>query len=102
VRLRRIGGTDQVRIIGLDSNTVYTITAAGALPTLTDGEQTFDLVLVPSRCDVHALGESYRTSLIGLVYALGNAAPRSYVLAPAPAIRRQIEAFAVQTCRAGR
>jgi hypothetical protein len=77
------------------------ITAAGPLPTLTEGEQTFDLLLDPSRCDVHALGESYRTSLIGLDYALGDAAPRSYLLAPAPAIRRQIETFAVQTCRAG-
>ena len=101
VRLSRIGGTDTVRITGLGSNTVYSITAVGDLPTLVDRPETLDLLLVPARCDVHALGESYRTSLIGLVVALGDAEPRPYVLTPEPALRRDIEAFAVDTCLAG-
>ena len=102
VRLRRVGGTDRVRITRLDSNTVYDITAVDRLPALTgQGAVTVVLRLVPARCDVHALGESYRTSLIGLVVALGDRAPSSFVLTPDPDVRRRIEAFAVDTCRAG-
>jgi hypothetical protein len=47
---------------------------------------------------VHALGESYRTSLIGLVVALGDREPHAFVLTPDPAVRQRIEAFAVETC----
>ena len=102
VRLTRRAGDDAVRIAGVGPNTVYAINPAGALPTLT-GDGSVDLVLdlVPSRCDVHALGESYRTSLVDLRVALGDAEPRPYVLAPAEPVRRRIESFAVDTCRAG-
>jgi hypothetical protein len=55
----------------------------------------------PARCDVHALGESYRTSLIGLVVALGDRDPQSFVLTPDPDVRARIETFAVETCRGG-
>jgi hypothetical protein len=101
VRLRRAGGTDKVRVTGLGSNTVYSVTAIGELPVLVVDDVTLELLLVPARCDVHALGESYRTSLIGLVIALGRAEPRPFVLTPPPAVRRQLETFAVDTCRAG-
>ena len=102
VRLRRVGGTDRVRITRLDSNTVYDITTVGRLPALTgQGAVTGVLRLVPARCDVHALGESYRTSLIGLAVALGDREPHSFVLTAEPAVRQRIEAFAVEACRAG-
>ncbi len=102
VRLRRVAGTDRVRLTRVDSNTVYDITPVGRLPTLDgQGAVTAVLRLHPARCDVHALGESYRTSLIGLVVELGDREPHSFVLTPDPPVRRRIEAFAVDTCRAG-
>ena len=102
VRLRRVAGTERVRLTRVDSNTVYDITPVGRLPTLDgQGAVTAVLRLHPARCDVHALGESYRTSLIGLVVELGDREPHSFVLTPDPPVRRRIEAFAVDTCRAG-
>lgn len=102
VRVRRVQGDDPVRLTRVDPNTVYDVTAVGRLPTLEGGgEVTAVLRLVPARCDVHALGESYRTGLIGLVVQLGDREPHSFVLTPAPATRQRIEAFAVETCRAG-
>jgi hypothetical protein len=102
VRLRRVAGTDRVRLTRVDSNTVYDITPVGRLPTLDgQGAVTAVLRLHPARCDVHALGESYRTSLIGLVVELGDREPHSFVLTPDPPVRRRIEAFAVDTCRGG-
>jgi len=102
VRVRRVAGADPVRIDRVDPNTVYDVTAVGRLPTL-DGQDdvTAVLRLDPARCDVHALGESYRTSLIGLVVALGDREPHAFVLTPEPAVRERIEAFAVETCRGG-
>ncbi len=99
VRLSRLAGTDAVRVTGIGSNTVYAISAAGPLPTLDTGAVTLPLTMIPARCDTHALGESYRTSLIGLVVALGDDEPRPFVLTPPDAIRRQLETFAVETCR---
>ena len=102
VRVRRVAGTDPVRITRVDPNTVYDMTAVGRLPTLEEQDAvTAGLRLDPARCDVHALGESYRTSLIGLVVALGEREPHAYVLTPEPAVRQRIEAFAVETCRGG-
>ena len=102
VRLTRRAGTDAVRVAGVGPNTVYAVTPAGELPTLTgDGSVDLLLDLVPARCDVHALGESYRTSLIDLRVAVGDANPRVFVFAPAEPVRRRIERFAVDTCRAG-
>ncbi len=99
VRVRRVTGADPVRIDRVDPNTVYDVTAVGMLPTLDgDGAVTAVLRLLPARCDVHALGESYRTSLIGLVVALGDREPRAFVLTPDPAVRQRIEAFTVETC----
>ncbi|NEK57634.1 hypothetical protein GCU56_07090 [Geodermatophilus sabuli] len=101
VRLRRTGGDDDVRVVGIGSNTVYAITALGPLPTLGSAAAVdLDLRLVPARCDVHALGESYRTGLIGLVLAVGAGDPRPFVLTPDDAVRQRLEAFAVETCRA--
>ncbi|SOE00835.1 hypothetical protein [Blastococcus haudaquaticus] len=101
VRLSRIGGTTPVRVTGLGSNTVYSVTARGPLPTLDRQEAVdLDLRLLPARCDVHALGESYRTGLIGLVLAVGDDGPRPFVLTPEPADRARLETFAVETCRA--
>jgi hypothetical protein len=101
VRITRLSGRDAVRIAEVGGNTVYTVTPVGNLPTLAGGGSV-DLVLdlFPSRCDVHALGESYRTSLIDLRVAMGNAAPRTFVFAPDDRVRRRIERFAVDTCRA--
>jgi hypothetical protein len=102
VRLRRVGGSARVRVTRVDSNTVYDITVLGRLPTLERQDAvTAVLRLDPARCDVHALGESYRTSLIGLVVELGDREPHSFVLTPDPAVRQRIEAFAVDTCRGG-
>jgi hypothetical protein len=102
VRLTRLRGRDAVRIEGTGPNIVYVITPAGDLPTLgPEGSVDLLLDLVPSRCDVHALGESYRTSLIDLRVAVGDAEPRTFVFAPAEPVRRRIERFAVDTCRAG-
>lgn len=102
VRLRRVGGDEPVRITRVDPNTVYDITPVGRLPELDgDGSAIAVLRLVPARCDVHALGESYRTGLIGLVVELGDGEPHSFVLTPDPAVRQRIEAFAVETCREG-
>jgi hypothetical protein len=100
VTLTRRSGADPVRVTDTGSNTVYDISAAGPLPTLTGaGPATLELDMVPARCDVHALGESYRTGLIGLVVALGDRAPRPFVLVPADDVRRRLESFAVRTCR---
>ena len=99
VALRRLDGTDPVAVTGTGSNTVYDITAAGPLPTLRQGSAELQLLMVPARCDVHALGESYRTGLIGLVVALGDTAPRPWVLTPDPDVRHTLETFAVTTCR---
>ncbi|WP_116449681.1 hypothetical protein [Blastococcus litoris] len=102
VRLRRLAGDDPVRLTRVDPNTVYDISPVGPLPQLDgDGAVSGDLRLVPARCDVHALGESYRTGLIGLVVEVGDEEPRSFVLTPDPAVRQRIEAFAVETCREG-
>ncbi len=102
VRLTRLSGADALRITGVGPNTVYSVTPAGELPTLgDDGSVDLLLDLVPSRCDVHALGESYRTSLIDLRVAVGDANPRVFVFAPAEPVRRRIERFAVDTCGAG-
>lgn len=102
VRLRRVGGSDSVRLTRVDSNTVYDITVVGRLPALERQDAvTAVLRLDPARCDVHALGESYRTSLIGLVVALGDREPHSFVLTPDSAVRQRIETFAVDTCRGG-
>lgn len=100
IELRRLTGTDPVRVTGTGSNTVYDITAVGPLPTLVDGSAVLEVDMVPARCDVHALGESYRTGLIGLVVALGEFAPRPLVLTPADDVRSSLETFAVTTCRA--
>jgi hypothetical protein len=99
IELRRLSGTDPVHVTGTGSNTVYDITAVGPLPTLTDGSAVLEVDMVPARCDVHALGESYRTGLIGLVVALGDGAPRPLVLTPAEDVRSGLESFAVTTCR---
>ena len=99
VQLRRVGGSDPVRVTDLGSNTVYAIGAVGPLPTLREEPVVLDLSLVPARCDTHALGESYRTSLIGLVVALGDDDPRPLVLTPDDDVRRRLETFAVDTCR---
>jgi hypothetical protein len=102
VRLTRVGGTDPVRVTGVGSNTVYSSTAAGPLPTLDGaGSATLEVDMVPARCDVHALGESYRTGLVDLVIGLGDAEPRPFVLTPPDDVRRRLETFAVETCRAG-
>ncbi|MGY1697672.1 hypothetical protein ACI780_22475 [Geodermatophilus sp. SYSU D00814] len=102
VRLTRLAGSDPLRVTGVGSNTVYAVDATGPLPTL-DDEPAVEVVLRmrPSRCDVHALGESYRTGLVGLVVALGDAEPRPVVVTPDPEVRRRLETFAVETCRAG-
>ncbi len=102
VRLTRVGGGDPVRVTGVGSNTVYAVAAAGPLPTL-DAGPAVDVVLRmrPARCDVHALGESHRTGLVGLVVALGDGEPRPVVVTPGEEVRRRLETFAVQTCRAG-
>ncbi|TKJ20199.1 hypothetical protein [Blastococcus sp. CCUG 61487] len=100
VRVRRVGGSDAVRLTRVDPNTIYDIDPVGALPTLEgDGAVTAVLRLQPARCDVHALGESYRTGLIGLAVALGDDEPHTFVLTPEPAVRQRLEAFAVETCR---
>ena len=102
VRVRRVAGDDPVRLTRVDPNTVYDVSAVGRPPTLDgDGAVTAVLRLLPARCDVHALGESYRTSLIGLVVALGDREPHAFVLTPEPAVRQRIEAFAVETCLGG-
>jgi hypothetical protein len=99
IELRRLAGTDPVHVTGTGSNTVYDITAVGPLPTLVEGSAVLEVDMVPARCDVHALGESYRTGLIGLVVALGDGAPRPLVLTPADDVRSSLESFAVTTCR---
>jgi hypothetical protein len=99
VRLSRAGGSEPVRVTGVGSNTIYVITAVGPLPTLRQEPVVLELSLLPARCDSHALGESYRTSLIGLVLALGDQQPRPFVITPADDVRRRLEAFAVDTCR---
>jgi hypothetical protein len=99
VRLSRLSGADPVRVTGIGSNTVYSIRAVGPLPTLRDEPVVLELSLVPARCDTHALGESYRTGLIGLVLALGDDQPRPLVLTPDDDVRRRLETFAVDTCR---
>jgi hypothetical protein len=102
VHLRRLSGDDAVRVTGTRPNTVYDLTPDGRLPTLRHGrEVSFDLTMVAARCDVHALGESYRTGIIGLVLALGDGDPHPYDLVPAPDVRAQLETFAVTTCRGG-
>jgi hypothetical protein len=101
VQVTRAGGRDPVRVVRTGSNTVYAVTAVGPLPTLRGaGTGTLTLDLVPARCDVHALGESYRTGLIDLTVALGEDEPRPFVLTPADDVRRRLETFAVETCRA--
>jgi hypothetical protein len=99
VRLTRLSGSAPVAVTGTADNTVYRITAVEPLPPLARGTTEFDLVLLPARCDSHALGESYRTGLIGLSVALGDAEPRPVVLTPEPADRLAIETFAVDACR---
>jgi hypothetical protein len=99
IELRRLTGTDPVHVTGTGSNTVYDITAVGPLPTLVEGSAVLEVDMVPARCDVHALGESYRTGLIGLDVALGDGAPRPLVLTPADDVRSSLESFAVTTCR---
>jgi len=102
VRVRRLDGDDPVRLVRVDPNTVYDVSPVGRLPTLEgSGVVTAVLRLLPARCDVHALGESYRTSLIGLVVALGDREPHAFVLTPEPAVRQRLEAFAVETCLGG-
>ena len=101
IGLTRRSGADPVQVTGTGSNTVYDITAVGRLPTLRQESVTLTVDMLPARCDVHALGESYRTGLIGLVLALGEDDPRPFVLTPSDDVRRQLEAFAVETCRAG-
>jgi hypothetical protein len=81
---------------------VYTITPVGPLPVLGDGGPELLVIdMLPSRCDPHGLGESYRTSLIDLVVAVGEAEPRPFVLTPDGDVRRRLENFAVDTCHAG-
>jgi hypothetical protein len=100
VRLTRLSGDDDVRVTDIGSNTVYAIRPAGPLPTLTAaGPVDLELFMTPARCDTHALGESYRTGLIGLVLALGDAEPQPFVLTPPNDVRRELETFAVETCR---
>jgi hypothetical protein len=99
VRLTRLSGSAPIAVTGTADNTVYRITPAAALPTVAHGTTDFDLVLLPARCDSHALGESYRTGLIGVFVAVGDADPRPVVLAPEAADRRTIETFAVDACR---
>ena len=101
VRLPRVGGSDPVRVTGVGSTTVYAVSATGPLPTLGAGPAV-ELVLRmrPSRCDVHALGESHRTGRVELVLTLGDAEPRPVVVTPGVEARRRLETFAVQTCRA--
>jgi hypothetical protein len=101
IRLTRLSGDDPVRIAGTGANTVYTITQVGPLPTLREGAETLVIDMLPSRCDTHGLGESYRTSLIDLVVALGDADPRPFVLTPDDDVRRRLETFAVDTCLGG-
>lgn len=102
IRLTRLSGDDPVAVTDTGGNTIYTITPVGPLPTLA-GEGTAVLVIDmrPSRCDPHGLGESYRTSLIDLVVALGDAEPRPFVLTPDDDVRRRLESFAVDTCLSG-
>ena len=100
IDMSRVAGADPVRVTGIGSNTVYDISAVGALPTLGEsGSVTLRVDMLPARCDSHGLGESYRTSLIGLLVALGDGEPRLFVLTPEPDVRRQLETFAVDTCR---
>jgi hypothetical protein len=101
VRLRRLSGSDPLRVTGTRPNTVYDLRADGRLPTLRRGEVAFDLTMVAARCDVHALGESYRTGNVGLVLALGDGDPRPYDLVPPADVRAQLETFAVTACRGG-
>ena len=102
VRLRRLSGSDAVRVTATRPNTVYDLRADGRLPTLRHGgEVSFALTMVAARCDVHALGESYRTGIIGLVLSLGDGDPRPYDLVPPPDIRTRLETFAVTSCRGG-
>ena len=90
-----------MRVVGTDSNTVYDVRADDALPTLSGTQPvSFSVDMVPARCDAHALGESYRTSLIGLRIALGGGDPQVFVLTPEPDVRHRLETFAVDTCHA--
>jgi len=101
IGLTRRSGADPVQVTGTGSNTVYDITAVGRLPTLRQDPVTLVVDMLPARCDVHALGESYRTGLIGLIVALGDDDPRPFVLTPSDDVRHRLETFAVETCRAG-
>jgi len=102
VRLRRLSGSDALRVTGTRPNTVYDLTTDDPLPTLRHGgEVSFTVTMVPARCDAHALGESYRTGVIGLVLSLGDGDPRPFDLVPPPDVRAQLEAFAVTVCRGG-
>jgi hypothetical protein len=98
VRLSRVGGGEPVPVTDIGSNTVYAIRAVGPLPTLREEPVVLDLEMVPARCDTHALGESYRTSLISLFIALDDDDPRPYLLTPQDDVRRRLESFAVDTC----
>jgi hypothetical protein len=100
LRLSRVGGGDQVRVIRPEPNTIYDITAVGALPVLRGpGAVPLRVDMVPARCDAHALGESYRTSLIDLFVSLGAGDPQLVTITPAVDVRRRLEKFAVDTCR---
>ena len=102
IALTRTSGDDPVRVTGTGANTVYTIEPVSALPVVLDDEPVSLVIdMLPSRCDPHALGESYRTSLVDLVVALGDGDPRPFVLTPDDDVRRQLENFAVDTCRDG-
>jgi hypothetical protein len=102
ISLSRAEGSEPVQVTGTDSNTVYDIRAVDPLPTLrTTPSVAFSVDMIPARCDAHALGESYRTSLIGLRLAVGEGDPQPFVLTPEPDVRHRLETFAVDTCHAG-
>ena len=101
VRLRRVAGTDRVRVTRVDSNTVYDITAVGGLPTL-DGQGAVTGVLrlnpgpVRRPCARRELPD--QPDRPGR--RVGDREPHTFVLTPDPGppadrgVRRQ-------TCRAG-
>lgn len=104
LRLRRLRAGERVVVDGLGANVVFSVRSdrTGA-PLLVLGPDELGasllVVLVPQRCEAHALAESKRTSLLAAYVGLGDRPPRLTTVTPDPAARARIEAFAVEGCR---
>lgn len=104
--LERTSGSTPVTVVEPGGNVLFTVrparpgTPAG---TLAGGATVLELPLriTATRCDVHAFADSKRSYVLPFHLALDDGEPQLVTTTADPALQRQLDRLALDTCRPG-